>query len=383
MFTWKPDAIPYQKDEFSQNPMYRDIARAIVRHGSGTTLLDAGSGLGFLSAAFASLGCSVIAVEQNPLVAASAVFPTRVEDVHQLSPSLVVDTVACCNFGSTVECLELGEIHASKTLCLVRQNWGGHRFRPDAPESNPASRTAMMLDALSIPWEEEQVTVEAGQRFRSRADAVRFFQLWGNDTVPPLQVQAGSFPFLYHREGVMRLFFIRRSDIPTIRTNHLLVISGSQGIGKSTLRTRLVAQCTAPQTGFLTHKQDDVVVLDGISSNIHGIVGKPGQIRADGFDTLGVQALQTPGKLRIMDELGYMERDALRFQKAVRDALHDGVDTIAVVKDRSTPFLDAIRSDAASLCVHLTPENRNAVTEDLLRSVTANLNWPLGRRLNG
>lgn len=51
------------------------------------------------------------------------------------------------------------------------------------------------------------------------------------------------------------------------------------------------------------------------------------------------------GRILLLDELGRLEQEATRFQKAVLDALMSPQKTIGVIQKASTPFLDLVRQN--------------------------------------
>ena len=382
MFSWNPLTISYQKQEFSLNPMFRDIAHEIARHlPEGKTVIDAGSGLGFLSKELSSEGLCVTAVENDPLAARESVFPATRADIHDLAPHPITDMLVCCSFGSILECLELARSLTDGLLCMVRRNQHGHRFRPDDGSPSPAVIAKTMLLSLGIPYEETFVPIEGGQHFRDHDDAAKFFHAYGIHELPSLEPCEGPFPLLYHKEDVASLFFIKKENIPDFRGKTTLVIEGKQGIGKTTLVTRLTEGYRGTLTGFLTRKRDGKVYISSLDGSLSGIAGNAGESTPKAFDSIGVQALRSAGELRIMDELGFMEREAYRFQDAVISAVSDEKPTIAVVKDRDLPFLSMVKEHERSLLVRLSEENRDIVTEELRRAVCCCRIWPVAKAI--
>lgn len=85
----------------------------------------------------------------------------------------------------------------------------------------------------------------------------------------------------------------------------------------------------------------------------------------DVFDTIGTDILRNSvaAKLIIMDELGFMEKDAMVFRTEVLKTLGREVPILGVIKPRSTPFLDCIRANKNVITIEVTEENREAVYE--------------------
>lgn len=83
------------------------------------------------------------------------------------------------------------------------------------------------------------------------------------------------------------------------------------------------------------------------------------------FDTAGVQLLSYAKKsgLIIMDELGFMETDAILFQKAVMESLGNDIPVLGVIKKADSDFLSEIRKRADVKVIDLDLCNRKYVEE--------------------
>lgn len=138
-----------------------------------------------------------------------------------------------------------------------------------------------------------------------------------------------------------------------------LFISGHSGSGKSTAIYRILQELQEPFYGFWTKKY--FKNFDGAApvylhncrkplcfskENQVGLcIDRGTECYPKVFDTLGVAALKDipEGSLVLLDELGFMENQALQFQKQVLELLNGNYRVIAAMKDRSTPFLDSVR----------------------------------------
>ena len=78
------------------------------------------------------------------------------------------------------------------------------------------------------------------------------------------------------------------------------------------------------------------------------------------FDRLGPPLL-TSGGLLVMDELGFLENDAHRFQAAVLAALDGSTPVLAAVKPKDTDFLRRVRQHPHGEVFNITPESREAL----------------------
>ena len=86
------------------------------------------------------------------------------------------------------------------------------------------------------------------------------------------------------------------------------------------------------------------------------------------FDTLGVSLLKNADGCGVilMDEIGFSERDALRFQKAILDRLDGEIPVLGVVQRWEGEFLETVRSHKNIKLITVTVENREAVVNELL-----------------
>jgi nucleoside-triphosphatase len=157
---------------------------------------------------------------------------------------------------------------------------------------------------------------------------------------------------------------------------HILIV-GSNGAGKSTLIRRLLEDVPLPVYGFLTQKEAPAHAGGAEPVYIHGVSGKRSYTQdnlvgtctdqhstrfPEAFDR-AVQYLRgiPAGSIVIMDELGVMESDARAFCAAVLECLDSDSLVIASVRDKKSPFLDAVRTHPKATCFFITPENSDAL----------------------
>jgi nucleoside-triphosphatase THEP1 len=168
--------------------------------------------------------------------------------------------------------------------------------------------------------------------------------------------------------------------------NHIL-LTGEIGAGKSTLARRLLAHTKRPLYGFITERIP-INEYGAASTYIHAANtrerhytqhnlvgyhdGRKGYAVPAVFDSVGVPLLSAmPDGLLLMDELGFFESDATRFCDSVLQALDASVPVLAVVKARQTPFLDQVRAHQDARLFTVTPENRDALYDQILPLVLA------------
>lgn len=170
-----------------------------------------------------------------------------------------------------------------------------------------------------------------------------------------------------------------------------ILLCGERGVGKSTLLRRLLAHSTRPLGGFITLRLKTVdangfypiylypaaqeeSARQNSRENLVGICDSRTSVRySEVFDTLGTEyiASSPQGALLLMDELGFLENDAQRFQAAVLRALDGDAPVLAAVKPKDTAFLRAVREHENAEVFFIDARNRDALYETLLPRVLA------------
>lgn len=166
---------------------------------------------------------------------------------------------------------------------------------------------------------------------------------------------------------------------------HTLIV-GERQVGKSTLIRRVLQEIGCPVWGFETKKEDGLADETGgcplyiyeagrphvrSAENLAGYCRdeKPvGYVQA--FDRFAGKLADPPtGCVVLMDELGKMEAASGPFTQAVMRLLDGDTPVIAAVKDKPSPFLDAVRNHPRCRCYRITKENRDALYEVVLCAV--------------
>ena len=163
---------------------------------------------------------------------------------------------------------------------------------------------------------------------------------------------------------------------------HILIV-GKNGVGKSTLIQKLSDAIPAPVSGMITKKER--AGADGFCPVYIHRYGAPrrydtenriGKCREGGsvaypeaFDRFAQQMNFPLDGVIVLDELGFLESNAPLFTAKVLRILDEAPLVIAAVRDKQTPFLDAVRAHPRAACFSITEENRDALTERLLESV--------------
>lgn len=162
-----------------------------------------------------------------------------------------------------------------------------------------------------------------------------------------------------------------------------ILINGHNGVGKSTLIRAFLQSIPAPVYGVVTKKE--AASEDGFCPVYIHTYGSPrtysrenlvglcrtGKSTAfpEAFDRFA-ETMQFPSDgVIVLDELGFMESDAVRFTDSVLHLLDDAPFVLAAVRDKHTPFLDAVRSHPRAAVYQITEENRDALRETLLNAL--------------
>lgn len=161
---------------------------------------------------------------------------------------------------------------------------------------------------------------------------------------------------------------------------HILIV-GSNGVGKSTLIRKLISGLSVPVYGMITKKESEG--SDGFCPvYIHrcgeprrfspeNLIGKckSGCSKAfpDAFDRFADKLDFPYDGVIVLDELGFLESNSPVFTGAVLRLFDQAPLLIAAVRDKQTPFLDAVRAHPRAVCYPISEQNRDALTAQLLK----------------
>jgi len=158
-----------------------------------------------------------------------------------------------------------------------------------------------------------------------------------------------------------------------------LFLTGTRGIGKSTVIDRTLALLELIPGGFRTCYDDKrapdktlrMISADRSRSRlaVRFSDGHP-QLFPETFERFGVslleEGLSAPQSLLLMDELGFFEERFPDFQAAVGRALDAPIPVLGVLRLTTEPcWLDRIRSRADVTLITVTEENRDALPGQL------------------
>jgi nucleoside-triphosphatase len=170
--------------------------------------------------------------------------------------------------------------------------------------------------------------------------------------------------------------------IAVTHTNHVLLLTGVPGVGKTTVIRRVAEHVNKKQVlGFYTeeirqdgHRQGFRLVSfngrDKVIAHVtfpkHSQVGKYG-VDVDAIDEMSTALLVPSGKstLYLIDEIGKMECHSRCFVNAVRKLLHGGHIIIATVGLKGSGFIAEVKQQT-SLLWEVKHDNRDAMPHKVL-----------------
>ena len=170
-----------------------------------------------------------------------------------------------------------------------------------------------------------------------------------------------------------------------------IFLTGDVQVGKSTVVDKVLAGLQITLGGFRSgsgpkrHENGRWLYLwdasgDPICDESHRVAYiTPEERRSfpDRFDALGCDALrrakQAGVDLILMDECGFLERDAQAFQTEVLNALDGDIPVFGVVRLRSSGWTDAIRNHPNVTLITVTKENRDQLPSQIISFLSQNI----------
>ena len=166
-----------------------------------------------------------------------------------------------------------------------------------------------------------------------------------------------------------------------------LLIEARPGAGKTTALSRLAQRLSddgVTPSGFLTRELREGGRRVGFEIETFGgergllahvdIKGSPrvGRYGVDleEFERVALPALQAPGDVILIDELGKMELASERFRQTVLTLFEGDVPIVATVHTARHPFTDDLKQRPGVSTLRLTAANREALPEDLLKRLS-------------
>ena len=234
---WGEDMVRFMRDASEYGTYNRELADRIAPYiNKQMHVCDAGCGLGYLTLALAPYAGAVTGVERHPDAAAVLAensrrlgltnVISRCGAIAEMIPERPYDAMVFCFFGSIAEILEISRQQCRGRVIVITRNYTNHRFSvgDHRTGSYGCASSKEILEKLGIPYEENSMSLEFGQPFRSFEDARRFFETYSKDAdktvitdeflMERLMPGEGDFPYyMPHRRKVAILTF-ESKDIP-------------------------------------------------------------------------------------------------------------------------------------------------------------------------
>jgi len=163
--------------------------------------------------------------------------------------------------------------------------------------------------------------------------------------------------------------------------NNKFVVSGYKKSGKTTLVKKILKNSNSA-AGFFTEKFPDRLTKDGLCPiyiypvfsdpvfDDEHLIGLGGEgthyTNCEVFDKLGIELITVsdPKTLIVMDEIGFLERDARRFQEKVFEVLNSENPVLIIMKQKMREsFMKSLKSFPGIEYIELSEENQDAVFE--------------------
>lgn len=235
LYAWKEEMISFMVDASEYGRFHAQLAahlRALLP--PQANVCDAGCGIGYLTLALAPLCAHVTAVDVSaPALAVlrrnlDARGIANVSVVHApiaaAAPEQAYDAMIFCSFGSIHEILRTAQAQCRGTVLVVKKLRTRPRFGVSAQRRHHTSAEQVQaeLERLGIPFAAQELLLPFGQPFRSKADAVRFFEVYNpNCEISPAWVEEklvetgrDDFPLFLPEAGRTALLTFSAQDIP-------------------------------------------------------------------------------------------------------------------------------------------------------------------------
>lgn len=168
-----------------------------------------------------------------------------------------------------------------------------------------------------------------------------------------------------------------------------IFLTGDIQVGKTTLLNKVIDNIDSSIGGFQTNRtikengdmyEKEFFIYSLIDKNItykiatinkHNDKFKP-TVYNDAFEKVSDNIIKESLNccdVIVLDELGFLESNAFNFQHSVFKALDSEKLVLGIIKPRSTPFLDKIKSRNDVILFEVNTENRDFLLNEIISTI--------------
>ena len=230
MQRWSEDAIRFMEDASVYGNYHKELVQELLpflpKNGH---ICDAGCGLGHLALELSEACAQVTAVDASANALRgllSRELPTNLRvlqgDIFTMREHY--DAMVFCYFGKTEDILRAAEEQCLGGVLVVRRDCSVHRFSGSTVPRREHSINMLtgVLEDRGIPYMSRRISLELGQPFRSKEDALVFFDMYNKshkrillEDLEDKLVQTGdkTFPWYYPNIREMELIVFESENI--------------------------------------------------------------------------------------------------------------------------------------------------------------------------
>ena len=230
MQRWIEDAIRFMEDASVYGNYHKELVQELLPFlPIDGHICDAGCGLGHLALELSKKCTQVTAVDASANALRSLLSRETPSNLRVLQGDIFgmkesYDAMVFCYFGKTEEILRAGREQCRGKMIVVRRDCSLHRFSASSVprREHSINHLTHVLKDRGIPFVCRNLSLEVGQPFRSKEDALLFFKLYNKSDRPILLkdleeklIQTGNavFPWYYPNLREMELIVFESSEI--------------------------------------------------------------------------------------------------------------------------------------------------------------------------
>lgn len=194
-YFWTDDSIRFMQDASEFSDFHERLAAFLAPLlPPQARVIEAGSGLGYLSRALAPYCHSIVALDRSAAASAVAARLAKTvpnmdavcSDLWEYSVKKPPDAAVFCYFGRMEEILRFARKHHIPKVLVIKRDIAHHRFSltPQPVRFESLQHSMELLENEGIAYSVSRHVLSFDQPFRSVADAVRFFQIYSRDPDP-------------------------------------------------------------------------------------------------------------------------------------------------------------------------------------------------------